>query len=163
MNKPMIEWNVDNDLYKPLQTKKATIYFNSIDLFQNTEFEVIDKIMAVIALCPQHTFNISTKKPEKMKEYFDRILNQVCKLRSPKGETQSWHFKENQIEVHNCGNISPQLCADLHYSKQELWYFIEYKDVQYNFTNKEFEIQIGAKVLFFINKLPLININFLKK
>jgi hypothetical protein len=33
-------------------------------------FEFIDKVFAVMALCPQHTFQILTKRPERMAEYF---------------------------------------------------------------------------------------------
>jgi protein gp37 len=60
-------------LLEPLSRKKPTMYFvNSMsDLFhENVPFEWVDKIMAVIALCPQHTFQVLTKRPERMKEYF---------------------------------------------------------------------------------------------
>jgi protein gp37 len=63
-------------LLKPLQTKKPTIYFvNSVsDLFQKgVPFEWIDKIMAVIALTPQHTYQVLTKRADRMKEYFERV------------------------------------------------------------------------------------------
>lgn len=68
--------NIDMDdkaLYEPLKTKKPTMYFvNSMtDLFhEKVPFEVIDKIMAVIALSPHHTFQILTKRADRMKEYF---------------------------------------------------------------------------------------------
>lgn len=61
-------------LLAPLKRKKPTMYFvNSMsDMFhENVSFEWIDKIMAVIALCPQHTFQVLTKRPERMKEYFE--------------------------------------------------------------------------------------------
>jgi protein gp37 len=64
----------DKALYEPLKTKKPTMYFvNSMtDLFhEDVPFEAIDKIMAVIALCPQHTFQVLTKRADRMKEYFD--------------------------------------------------------------------------------------------
>lgn len=63
----------DKALFEPLKRKKPTMYFvNSMtDLFhEDVPFEAIDKIMAVIALCPQHTFQVLTKRPERMKEYF---------------------------------------------------------------------------------------------
>jgi len=37
------------------------------------EFEFIDKVFAIAALCPQHTFQILTKRPERMAEYFDHL------------------------------------------------------------------------------------------
>lgn len=56
----------------PLRKKKPTKYFvNSMsDLFhENVTFEQIDKAFAVMALSPQHTFQILTKRPERMREY----------------------------------------------------------------------------------------------
>jgi protein gp37 len=64
-------------LLKPLQTKKPTTYFvNSMsDLFQKgVPFEWIDKIMAVIALTPQHTYQVLTKRDERMNEYFKQRI-----------------------------------------------------------------------------------------
>ena len=60
-------------LDKPLNRRKPTTYFvNSMsDLFHaGVPFEFIDKVFAVMmALCPQHTFQILTKRPERMAEY----------------------------------------------------------------------------------------------
>lgn len=44
------------------------------DLFhKSVPFEFIDKVMSVIALCPQHTFQVLTKRPERMLEYIDGL------------------------------------------------------------------------------------------
>jgi protein gp37 len=64
----------ENALILPLKTKKPETYFvNSMsDLFhENVQDEWIDKVFGVIAMCPQHTFQILTKRPERMKAYFD--------------------------------------------------------------------------------------------
>ncbi len=56
-------------LLEPLSRKKPTVYFvNSMsDLFHESILdEWIYKIFAVMALCPQHTFQILTKRPERM-------------------------------------------------------------------------------------------------
>lgn len=56
----------------PLKKKKPTRYFvNSMsDLFhRDVPFDVIDKAFAVMALTPQHTYQILTKRPERMREY----------------------------------------------------------------------------------------------
>jgi len=37
--------------------------------------EWVDKILAIASLCPQHTFQILTKRPERAKEYFDNHAN----------------------------------------------------------------------------------------
>lgn len=58
-------------LEKPLHWRNPRIIFPCFmgDLF-NLPFEFIDKIMAVIALCPQHTFLILTKQPKETANYF---------------------------------------------------------------------------------------------
>ncbi len=64
----------DKALLDPLKRKKPTTYFvNSMgDLFhENVPFEWIDKVWAVMALCPQHTFQVLTKRPERMERYFE--------------------------------------------------------------------------------------------
>ena len=49
------------------------IFVNSMsDLFhEKVPFEFIDRVFAVMALCPQHCFQVLTKRPERMAEYFD--------------------------------------------------------------------------------------------
>lgn len=62
-------------LMKPLKRRKPTMYFvNSMgDVFHgDVPDEWIDRVFAVMALCPQHTFQILTKRPERMRAYLDR-------------------------------------------------------------------------------------------
>jgi protein gp37 len=57
---------------KPLRRKKPTMYFvNSMsDLFHEAvPFSVIHDIFNTMAACPQHTFQILTKRPARMLEY----------------------------------------------------------------------------------------------
>jgi protein gp37 len=61
-------------LLEPLRWKKPRkVFVNSMsDLFhENALDEWIDKVFAVMALTPQHTYQILTKRPERMKDYFD--------------------------------------------------------------------------------------------
>ncbi len=61
----------------PLKKKKPTTWFvNSMsDLFhEDVPFEFIAKVFAVMALCPQHTFQILTKRAERMAEFFGCLL-----------------------------------------------------------------------------------------
>lgn len=56
----------------PLRWRKPRrIFVNSMsDLFhENVSDEWIDRIFAVMALCPQHIFQVLTKRPERMAEY----------------------------------------------------------------------------------------------
>lgn len=64
--------HTDNDFTKPLRKKKPTMYFvNSMsDLFhQDVPFEFVDKVFDVMAICKRHTFQVLTKRPERMAEY----------------------------------------------------------------------------------------------
>lgn len=73
----MTAWNrktafVESALSKPLGWKKGRMVFvcSMGDLFhESVPFEWIDKVFAVMALCPQHTFQVLTKRPERMLEY----------------------------------------------------------------------------------------------
>lgn len=66
---------------EPLRRKKPTTYFvNSMgDLFHpNVADELIDRAFAVMALAPQHRFQVLTKHPKRMREWFesfDRDMN----------------------------------------------------------------------------------------
>ena len=70
----------DKALFEPLKRKKPTTYFvNSMtDLFhEDVPFEAIDKIIDVIAQSPQHTFQILTKRPENMLNYFKHLGQKI--------------------------------------------------------------------------------------
>lgn len=64
----------ENVLMEPLRWRKPRMVFvNSMgDIFhEDVPDSFIDKIFAVMALCPQHTFQILTKRPERMRDYFN--------------------------------------------------------------------------------------------
>ncbi|MBK8270202.1 MAG: phage Gp37/Gp68 family protein [Planctomycetes bacterium] len=66
----------DDALTIPLRWKKPRrIFVNSMsDTFhKDVPFEFIDRMFAVMALCPQHTFQVLTKRPERMAEYLDEV------------------------------------------------------------------------------------------
>lgn len=64
---------IESKLMEPLHWRKpCRVFVNSMsDLFHEAlPDEAIDRVFAVMALCPQHTFQILTKRPERMLEYF---------------------------------------------------------------------------------------------
>lgn len=84
---------VEKHLLDPLSWKKPRrVFVNSMsDLFhEQVTDEMRDKIFAVMALCPQHTFQVLTKRPKRMLEYLDpacgRIASVVMKLRRERGD-----------------------------------------------------------------------------
>lgn len=67
------EVRLDEDtLLQPLKWKRSRrIFVNSMsDLFhEGLPDEAIDRVFAVMALCPQHTFQVLTKRAERMRRY----------------------------------------------------------------------------------------------
>ena len=66
----------EDRLRQPLRRKKPTMYFvNSMsDLFhESVTDEQLDRIFAVMALTPQHTYQVLTKRPKRMLEYCNTI------------------------------------------------------------------------------------------
>lgn len=74
------KWNgrvelLSMNLDQPLKRKKPTVYFvnSRSDLFHpDVPFGFIDRVFAVMALCPDHRFQVLTKRPERMAEYFEQ-------------------------------------------------------------------------------------------
>lgn len=67
-----------------LQTKKPTTFFiNSMsDIFhKDVPYSYVDKLLAVAAVCPQHTFQILTKRADRMHFYFyTRLASIISEL-----------------------------------------------------------------------------------
>lgn len=86
----------EHALTTPLKWKKPRrVFVNSMsDLFhEGVPFEFVDRVFAVMALCPQHTFQVLTKRPERMAEY----LNSAN--RSFRIEGVGWGLIKRPIEL----------------------------------------------------------------
>ena len=89
----------DHKLTEPLRRRKPTTWFvNSMgDLFhESVPDEWIDRVFAVMALCPQHTFQVLTKRAKRMREYMTgagyidgRASPIICELMGPFCEDDS--------------------------------------------------------------------------
>jgi protein gp37 len=111
----------DKMLQLPLRWKKPRKIFvcSMTDLFADfVTDEWLDKIFAVMALCPQHTFQVLTKRPERMRAYCsslgrhhetDRVSLAMKQLHAETGYgangafytlgPQGWHFKNIWLGV----------------------------------------------------------------
>lgn len=96
---------VEKHLTDPLRWREPRgIFVNSMsDLFhEKVPDEWIDRIFAVMALAPQHTFQVLTKRPERMRAYFanrrERILSAI-----PATETTQWHVWAACTALHVSG------------------------------------------------------------
>ncbi len=68
-------------LRQPLLWKRPRLVFvNSMsDLFHETvPFSFVDRVWAVMALCPRHRFQLLTKRPARAREYLDRFFGHCC-------------------------------------------------------------------------------------
>jgi protein gp37 len=78
--------NFDDDaMLQPLRWKKPRrIFVNSMsDLFhESVPDEWIDRIFTVMALAPQHTFQVLTKRSDRMKEHMtsDTLRSRLCSI-----------------------------------------------------------------------------------
>lgn len=81
----------DETLTQPLRWKRPRrIFVNSMsDLFhEDVADETIDRVFAVMALCPQHTFQVLTKRAARMREWFEERWQgtPAHDIRMPDGE-----------------------------------------------------------------------------
>jgi protein gp37 len=89
-----VEWSgvanfVPEALEIPLKTKKATTWFvNSMsDLFhESVRDEWIDQVLAVMCATPQHTYQVLTKRPDRMLSYVKALLDRLKGLSPASGK-----------------------------------------------------------------------------
>jgi protein gp37 len=110
-----VEWTgivrfVPEALEVPLKTKKSTTWFvNSMsDLFHpSVQFEWLDRIFAVMSLTPHHTYQILTKRPDVMLEYFGDIEKRRIKIAhtfvypSENPEYLAWVRSPRSVQVYS--------------------------------------------------------------
>lgn len=63
-----------------LRRKKPATYFlcSMSDVFhEENSFDQIDQVFAAMALCPQHTFKVLTKRPARMLKYANYLQEQI--------------------------------------------------------------------------------------
>ncbi len=86
-------WNPYYELTEPLHWKKPRmIVINSIgDLFHpDVPFKYLDKVFTVMTLATQHVFQVLTKRPERMVEYFGDLSVRVAEWGDGEGETEEY-------------------------------------------------------------------------
>lgn len=71
----------ENLLLAPLKWRKPKRIFacSMTDLFADFVPDAfIDRMFAVMALCPQHSFQVLTKRPERMRDYLNRACGRIA-------------------------------------------------------------------------------------
>lgn len=95
------EVRLDEDaLLQPLKWKRGRrIFVNSMsDLFhESLPDEAIDRVFAVMALCPQHTFQVLTKRAARMRAYLSAARAHPVENRG----RAFWHgWRNRMIDMH---------------------------------------------------------------
>jgi len=109
----------------PLHWRKPrTIFVVSMgDLFyERVPFEFIDRIFAVMAMCPQHTFLLLTKRPERAREYlttgnaphYPRLTDIEIVMESDHG----WVSRDDLANIAPAGSTLPR---DLEWPLPNVW------------------------------------------
>ena len=114
-----------NRLDIPLHWRKPQrVFVNSMsDLFhEDVPDSFIDQVLAVMALCPQHTFQLLTKRPERMRDYLShttgvgnvltRVLKAAQSIEMPRGRHKpdgpGWPLRNAWLGV----SVEDQATAD---------------------------------------------------
>lgn len=91
---------VEEHLTQPIRWKRPRkIFVNSMsDLFhESLSFEQIDQVMGIISAADQHIFQVLTKRPKRMREYFSSRTFVGC-WRGPKPEPLPWLWLGTSVE-----------------------------------------------------------------
>lgn len=112
---------IESQLLEPLKWRKPQrVFVNSMsDLFhESLPDEAIDRVFAVMALCPHLTFQVLTKRAKRMREYFSSISRlkeidaQVCEISAYLGDQQDWDNALPMPNVHLGVSVEDQKAAD---------------------------------------------------
>jgi protein gp37 len=93
---------LEDRLTDPLRWRKPRrVFVNSMsDLFhEDVPCGFIDRVFAVMALCPQHTFQVLTKRPERMAEYLDVAGHDWVIGRSPHPDRWDIALREFRLKA----------------------------------------------------------------
>lgn len=96
---------VEKALLEPLKRKTPTTYFvNSMgDLFhEDMPDDWIDRVFAVMALCPQHTFQVLTKRADRMREY----LTYLRRVDGSAGMPPEWYVANAAGRMFKDGDLA---------------------------------------------------------
>lgn len=137
----------------PLRWKKPRrVFVNSMsDLFhEDVPDEFIDQVFAVMGACQFHTFQILTKRPKRMLEYFNETW-QAAPI-----ENQRAIYNEQKELAERMGisfpEFNPQICVDTRYDQ------IEYAFDRMEVPNAERFWTPEGKSLFMAAPWPLPNV-----
>jgi len=146
----------------PLRRKKPTTYFvNSMsDLFhENLPDEAIDRVFAVMALCPQHTFQVLTKRAKRMQSYcsavtFERLRDWMNRA-ADGGEHRVGGYSLTSIAHHTKRGTEFQFRRSSRPPLPNVWLGVSVEDQQRADERIPYLLQTPAAVRF-VSAEPLL-------
>lgn len=152
---------VEEALTEPLSWKKPRrVFVNSMsDLFhEDVPDEFIDRVFAVMALCPQHTFQVLTKRPERMlrycrtddssnREYEPDLDGEATRDALIEGSSQALYAKSHSDD--------PSMWLAVHQPLPNVWLGVSVEDQQRADERIPLLLQTPAAVRF-ISAEPLL-------
>lgn len=111
---------VPEALDEPLRWRKpCRVFVNSMsDLFhEDVPFDFLDRVFAVMAINARHTFQVLTKRPERMEDYVHEVyagrMYDIAGEYSPQGDTRIMASFANEMpNVHLGVSVENQATAD---------------------------------------------------
>jgi len=112
----------------PLERKKPTVYFapSMGDPFHvDVPDAVLRRVLAVIAVCPQHTFIVLTKRIQRARDFLNALVDQEREMRDQHGDVlgicrdcgglDSWSagLSDEQPCSHGCGGLMRRISFPL--------------------------------------------------
>jgi protein gp37 len=134
----------EHALTEPLRRRKPTTWFvNSMgDLFhEDVPDEWIDRVFAVMALCPQHTFQVLTKRAERMRKYIEGVI-----------ASGRWLLWQHPIDGHQ---IFDPIAAQWHIMLRNVWLGVSAED-QRRADERVPELLATPAVIRFVSAEPLL-------
>ncbi|WP_026149785.1 phage Gp37/Gp68 family protein [Sphingobium xenophagum] len=105
----------DNALMEPLRRRAPTMWFvNSMsDLFhEDVSEQAIDRVFVVMALNPQHTFQVLTKRADRMRAYVEGFNWERAVENCRGADGSSMILKHNIAELRRLFGLAPRFSYD---------------------------------------------------
>jgi protein gp37 len=137
-------------LTQPLRWRRPRPIFvcSMTDLFGRwVTDEMIDRVFAVMALCPRHTFQVLTKRAERMREYLrdDEVGLRQLRAAAELGLAPPGWREENQDAAH----------ASAHLPLPNVWFGVSAEDQQ-RFDERVAQLGATPAALRFVSAEPLL-------
>lgn len=157
----------EDTLLIPLSWKKPRkVFVNSMsDLFHNdVPFEFIAKVFAVAAVTPQHTYQILTKRPERMLEFFNWFESESLKYSARAKRSCPYEDDQKNVMLKHLSGID--VCKEeRQYPLSNVWLGTSCEDEQTANERIPHLLQVPAAVRFLsceplLGKIDLTDIVF---